>query len=308
VPNAGTGRVAQFGILLLLLTTHVTGLAQNDFEWKDASGNTHNLADLKEILRRHQEWIGSGKKSMPQADLIGADLRGAPLIGANLDGAVLRGADLSDAALFGARLGQAMFEPKSLPKLREIAAAENLELLTYNTNPDALVQLRKQFEDRGFREQERKITYALKRRETELSFDICTSRTLPSKNSWMGLSGERAARARLALSSNSVLANCGSVVLNKLFFDWTCQYGMNPGRALSLGFLVWFVCSLVYFACVHTQGQAGLTAKASVKTRRRSGAWRKFRVKGEGKLGGLGGSCNSSGENAYCCERRCFSA
>jgi hypothetical protein len=56
-----------------------------------------------------------------------------------------------------------MFEPRSIPELSGIASAKNLELLTYRDNPVALVQLRKQFEDDGFRGQERKITYALKR-------------------------------------------------------------------------------------------------------------------------------------------------
>ena len=59
-------------------------------------------------------------------------------------------------------------------------------------------------------------------------------------------------------SSGSILGNFGSLILNKVFFDWTCQYGMSPGRPLSLGVMLWFLCSLLYFACVHTRGEAGL--------------------------------------------------
>jgi uncharacterized protein YjbI with pentapeptide repeats len=70
-----------------------------------------------------------------------------------VSGALLRRTDLSGANLTGANLGLAVFEPVSLPELRGMAAAENLDLLTYDTNPDALVQLRKQFEDGGFRDQ-----------------------------------------------------------------------------------------------------------------------------------------------------------
>jgi hypothetical protein len=132
--------------------------------------------------------------------------------------------------------------------LRGIAAAQNLELLTYYSNPDALVQLRKQFEDLGFREQERKITYALKRREVELSCQKCKSRKL---------SEEHESRA-IVSSSDSILANCSSFILNKVFFDWTCQFGMSPGRPLIVGLLLWFLCSLVYFACIHTPGESGL--------------------------------------------------
>ena len=119
-------------------------------------------------------------------------------------------------------------------------------MLTYDTNPDALVQLRKQFEDSGFREEEREITYALKRREAEISWEGCKSR-------------KTADRTRAILwSSDSNLANCGSFILNRAFFDWTCQYGMSPGRPLSLGVLVWALCSILYFVCIRASGQAGL--------------------------------------------------
>jgi hypothetical protein len=170
------------------------------------------------------------------------------LIEAKLTHADLTHATLTDANLARADVARAVFEPKSLPELREIAAAKNLQLLSYRANPDALIQLRKQFEDGGFREQERKITYALKRREAELSCKKCISRKRPN---------EDAARA-IVSSSDSVLANCGSFVLNKVFFDWTCQYGMSPGRPLILGVVLWFLCSLLYFACSHAPGGAGL--------------------------------------------------
>src|SRR5262249_30138301 len=148
VPNAGTSRLMQFGILLLVLAAHLTTQAQNDFEWRDGSGETRNLSDLKEILQKHRQWFESGGKSGIQADLKGANLNGANLNGAflpsaslvsadlthadlngadlngaflrdaDLSGAFLRGAKLSDASLFGARLGRADFEPMSLPELR----------------------------------------------------------------------------------------------------------------------------------------------------------------------------------------------
>ncbi len=184
---------------------------------------------------------------LEKAILNSADLSGADMDSANLSGAFLvSSANLSGAYLSDADLERVTFEPKSLPELRGIAAAKNLELLTYDDNPDALAQLRKQFEDGGFRMQERKITYALKRKEAELSWDGCTSRKTGDTT-----------RAIL-WSSNSNLANCGSFILNKVFFDWTCQYGMSPGRPLSLGVLLWLLCSLLYFACIRIPGEAGL--------------------------------------------------
>ena len=183
-----------------------------------------------------------------------ASLRNANLGQAKLSNADLREAELSAANLFGAELGGAIFEPKSLPELSGFAAARSLELLTYKFDPSALVQLRKQLEDRGFREQERKITYALKRREAELSWAGCTSRRVPEIK---GRSSDGPPRAIL-WSSDSNFANCGSLVLNTVFFDWTSQYGMSPGRPLILGVLLWILCSLLYFYCLHTSGEAGL--------------------------------------------------
>src|SRR5581483_11327448 len=151
-----------------------------------------------------------------EANLSSSELRDADLSEANLSGA-----DLGGAKLDGANVERTVFEPQALPELRGIAAAKNLEFLTYGRNPDSLVQLRKQFEEGGFREQERKITYAIKRREAEL-------------------------------------ASTGWKWFNKVLFDWTCQYGMSPARPLVLGFWLWLSCSLIYFFCFQTAGRAGL--------------------------------------------------
>ena len=124
----------QFGIVPLLLAAHLTSQAQNNFEWKDASGKTRNRSDLEEILGKHNEWLRSGGKSGVRAnlnrailsyaelfytDLSGADLSGADLSGADLNSADPSGADLGDSAY----VDRALFEPKSLPALRGIAAA-----------------------------------------------------------------------------------------------------------------------------------------------------------------------------------------
>ena len=211
-----------------------------DLTGADLNGVNLNDADLEHAQLHYANLAG--------ADLTNADLRSVDLFRTNLSEADLSGSYLSDADVTDANLGRTLFEPKSLPELRGIATAENLEMLTYSDNPDALVQLRKQFEDLGFRQQERKITYALKRRETELCCEKCTSRQLPD---------EKTARATVS-SSDGILANCGSFVLNKVFFDWTCQYGMSPGRPLILGMVLWVICSLLYFICLQRSGETGL--------------------------------------------------
>ncbi|ECS1580035.1 pentapeptide repeat-containing protein [Salmonella enterica] len=68
-----------------------------------------NSADLSKILEEHKVWITSMRESgsranLCDANLCGADLRGANLCDANLRGADLRGANLCDANLCGADL------------------------------------------------------------------------------------------------------------------------------------------------------------------------------------------------------------
>jgi Pentapeptide repeats (8 copies) len=138
------------------------------------------------LIRAELSGAELASANLSGASLTYADLSGAYLGGANLNGAYMGGAELAHALLFQADLSSArfnvakfdgtVFEPNALPQLEGVSRAKNLELLTYKDNPVALVQLRKQFEDGGFREQERKITYALKRREAELSWERCTSR------------------------------------------------------------------------------------------------------------------------------------
>src|SRR6266542_1377315 len=162
INNAGLRAVLDFGILLLVLT-QLTADAQNEFTWKDASQNTHNLSDLEEILQKHRQWIESLKKSGTQADLsktslFEANLSNANLTAADLSYAILFGTNLNGAAVDLAKSDGVVFEPSSLPELRGMSRVENLALLTYIDNPVALVQLRKQCEDGGLRDQERKIT------------------------------------------------------------------------------------------------------------------------------------------------------
>src|SRR5437588_179194 len=206
-------RVAYLCISLFLFAEYKSYAQQDSpWSWKDRSGNIRTRSDLDEILQKHQQWrAGKLNEAEGKANLSDANLTDGHLDNADLTHALFIETDLSGARISGATLDGALFEPKVLPDLRGIAAAKNLQLLTYKENPDALVQLRKQFEDGGFREQERKITYVLKRREAELSWGKCTSRGLPKDQ----------ARA-IVWSSDSILANFASFILNKVFFDWTC--------------------------------------------------------------------------------------
>jgi uncharacterized protein YjbI with pentapeptide repeats len=150
-----------------------------------------------------------------------ADLSGADLFNANLSRADLRLSGLSGANLSGANLARAVFEPKNLPILEGIAEARGLELMSYGDNPGPLAQLRKQFQDAGYREPERAITCALNRREAELD---------PFVEHWF----------------------------KRIAFDITCAYGFRPGRPLRIVGVLWILFSVVYFAFMHVRGKSGI--------------------------------------------------
>jgi len=235
---------------------------KSEWTWEDGDGKNRTWADLDRILEEHKVWLESEGKRGKLADLKGAKLRrltlvktnlsfadvssadlsgsilmggelndtdlsstklwAATLFGVGMRGAVWTGADMAGAYISGCDLQDVIFEPTSNPMIESITTAHHLELVTYVDNPNALVRLRKQFQDGGFRLQERMITYALNRRQAELDG--------PAER-WF----------------------------KKTAFDWTCHYGMSPGRPLVLGFLLWFMCSCLYFACIHMTGKAGLS-------------------------------------------------
>jgi len=222
--------------------------------WKDRDGHWHSCGDLDKILEENELWVGSDQKSGARADLNGADLDYAGLSGAylrradlsggylshaNLSGAFLLDADLSHAYLYwtdlrsadltdtdlsgawleGANLSRSIFEPKKFPALESIAGAQGLELLTYFQSPAPLTQLRKQFQDAGFREQERAITCALNRREAELDSFV---------ERWF----------------------------KRIAFDLTCAYGFQPGRPLRIVGLLWLLFSIVYVVFIRRSGKS----------------------------------------------------
>jgi hypothetical protein len=96
-----------------------------------------------------------------------------------------------------------------------------LELMIYLENPGPLTQLRKQFQDEGYRNQERAITCALNRREAERN---------PLIERWF----------------------------KRVVFDLTCQYGLTPGRPLRLLVWLWLISSIVYLVFMHLPGLSGI--------------------------------------------------
>jgi hypothetical protein len=211
----------------------------------DLTGSFLDGAYLSRAYLRHAQLRGArlGGTDLHGAVLTDADLTGAHLSGvltrdvgvdltdADLTGAFLRGtnlhaAQLSGAYLFYTHLDGVVFEPKNLPAPREMALALGLGLMRYDQDPGPLTQPRKQFQDAGYREQEREITYALNREESNRDSLI---------ERWF----------------------------RRIAFDWTCQYGLAPGRPLLIVLCLWLLCSFVYVMFIHWGGRSGIYFLAS---------------------------------------------
>lgn len=272
--------------LLIVPAVAVHGKEHSVATWEDSVGRIRTRAELDEILRQHKQWVESAGASgmvadlhganltksdlsganltgaslgraklilanlkgaylnetnLREANLTGANLSQAGLAGANLSGAILNsvdlsGANLSDAELQGALLFEAnvrsvIFEPLSKPVIRGIAGARNLQEITYDDSPDALAELRKEFQNGGFRDEERMVTYAMKKREAALFLNHCKE----------GKTGA-----------------CVNYYFPRVFFDLTCQYGMNPGRPLlAIGFLI-VLFAVPYMAALKTSGRGAI--------------------------------------------------
>ena len=163
------------------------------------------------------------------------------LAGADLSEAILVGADLSEANLDGADLRGAVFEPTANPVPSTTALTENLELVTYETNSGPLTELRQAFKDGGFRQAERQVTYALKKREAEIRLTPCV--------------GEDGG---ISFGKTIAAGGCLRYLGSRVFFDLTSQYGMSPNLPLIEMAILGGVFSFVYAVFIHIPGRSGL--------------------------------------------------
>ena len=200
-------------------------------------------------------WTELDGADLSGAILIGANLRGSSLGGVDLSGAILLDADLSgvdirNAVLTGCYLNRVKgfpisqtgegylgimrlpnYEPKpgSVPDIPSMAGLPNLEQLTFKDYPHGLVDLREGFKRLGYKEQERKITYALKHTATKAE--------LASKDLYKRIEG----------------------LLSLYLFEYTSKWGMSPGRPLFILLCFMFLFSFIYMSAI-----IGLTSKDGI--------------------------------------------
>lgn len=190
-------------LMVLCLSTATNAFAQQSCGGA-FDGKNLTYEQLVDVLKLYKSWLNDGAvdgdvrranlcgANLEYAILNGANLRGANLTGANLGytslgetnfweadlsgaslkrahlwGAVLLGTNLSRADMTGADLREVLYEPKDdePPVITSLRTAENLSRMYFYESPHALQDLRNAFKANNYRQQEREVTYAIKRSE-----------------------------------------------------------------------------------------------------------------------------------------------
>jgi hypothetical protein len=200
-----------------------TNLSGRTLFWAILSGADLTHADLRRT--------GLVSANLSGVNLFDTDLSGAILWGADLSGASLINTNLSGASLKGANLSGTIFQPEDLPDPDYIASAKNLSEMVFYNSPQALIRLRKAFKEAGYRQQEREVTYAIQRETTRRNFN----------------------KVRVA--------SLFEAMFQYVFFDFTCHWGMAPGRALLILLALIPIFAIPYMFALCTPGKDGIWRK-----------------------------------------------
>lgn len=201
--------------------TDLTGanLVRSNFEGAYFSKAKLRGANLRRINLQHAEIIRSDLSNVLLEE---ANLRGAILENGSLEGAKLTKSDITGAKFSGTDLAHVVYEPRApgQPDVQSISRAMNLHLMKYDEDRSGLVSLKNNFQKFGFRNQERDITFALKKRDYERLIE----------------SGKRSKKVE------------GYFLL--VFCEWTSQYGRKPGFPLLLMISLLGICYILYFVVI----------------------------------------------------------
>jgi pentapeptide repeat protein len=150
--------------------------------------------------------------NLTEADLFGANLNNAVLGRANLTKAILSRANLNNTYLYYTKMVGTVYEPINVPLVSTMSLVEGLTSLSWTESgsPTSLNLLREAFKKAGMRDQERQVTYAIKH-------------------------GERLNKGIIERTFQLIL------------FELTCDYGMSPGRPLTILLVLILVFSIGYF-------------------------------------------------------------
>lgn len=203
-----------------------TNLSNSKMSDVDLSNAILVKTDLSNAILTYAYIINANltEASLAQANLSDSDLSGSNFSKtsfqeAKLNNAILEDVEMDGAFFLNADLTNTVFECRknSLPEIVFLAYAENLNKLKYNDSAHSLIELRSQFKTNGFRHQEREITYAIQH-----------SRMLDSY-------------------INGSIGTKIKSIIEYIFIDLTCKWGMAPSLPLLLILILIFFFSVFYY-------------------------------------------------------------
>jgi uncharacterized protein YjbI with pentapeptide repeats len=192
-------------------------------QYADLSGTTFDSVNFCSSVLKEIEYSGSKlievnfyNSYLDSANFNGTSFTDCSFIGADLRRAIFTDVKFKHVDFTHANVSGMIFEPDSLPDVEGMASADNLDSLSYRTNPAMLIKLQAEFKTAGFYRAQRQITAAIERRKHELNPDWITR------------------------------------TIDGLLFDATSDYGLKPFRPLMimivLIYLFYRVYLLLFFA------------------------------------------------------------
>ena len=192
-------------------------------QYADLSGATFDSVKFCSSVLKEIEYSDSKLSAvnfynsyLDSANFNGTSFNNCSFMGADLRCSIFTNVKFKNVDFTHADVSGMIFEPDSLPDISGMASADNLDSLTYRTNPAMLIKLQGEFKNGGFYRAQRQITAAIERRKHELNPDWITR------------------------------------TIDELLFDVTSDYGLKPFKPLMilivLIYLFYRVYLLLYFA------------------------------------------------------------
>jgi uncharacterized protein YjbI with pentapeptide repeats len=186
-------------------------------QYADLSGATFDSVKFCSSVLKEIEYSDSKLSEvnfynsyLDSANFNGASFNNCSFIGSDLRRSIFTDVKFKNVDFTHANVSGMIFEPDSLPDIDGMASADNLDSLTYRTNPAMLIKLQDEFKKAGFYTAQRQITAAIKRRKHELNPDWITR------------------------------------AIDELLFDLTSDYGLKPFRPLMLLIVLIYLFYRVY--------------------------------------------------------------
>jgi uncharacterized protein YjbI with pentapeptide repeats len=169
------------------------------------------------------------KADLSNAILKDADLTNTQFDDANLTNVDFDGTAISNANFQNANLKGVNYLPDSstFPDMGNLSQNPTLHLMTYKNNSSGLYQLRNKFKKLGFREAERKLTYAIRH----------TQRLLNHKPG---------------------LFSHIDGFFNYVFFEYPTDWSMNPGKAITILLILILLFTLPYSMSIFKPSSDGI--------------------------------------------------